>query len=107
MASAMRSIRALKRALALPSGERRDAFVAAVLLGYANLALKLLPFSRAIALGSVATASDRGDAVRGTVRAVRRASYAVPWRTLAVTKAEIDPAEVNERHRRDQRNRDQ
>jgi hypothetical protein len=80
-----------------------------VLLGYANLALKLLPFSKAISIGSapaLRTDRDQGSAVAETVRAVQRASYAVPWRTVAVAEAEIDPAEVDERHRGDHRDRD-
>lgn len=80
------------------------------MLGYANLALKLLPFSKAISIGSVKpirAGEDREHAIADTVRAVRRASYAVPWRTLAVTEAEIDPAEMDEGHRDDHGGGDQ
>ena len=48
MASAMRSIRALGRTVRLPSRERREVFVAAIFLAYANLALKLLPSKECI-----------------------------------------------------------
>jgi hypothetical protein len=110
MATGMRSIRAIGRAFHLDPQARRQAIVAALMLGYANLALKLLPFSKAISIGSVKpirAGEDREHAIADTVRAVRRASYAVPWRTLAVTEAEIDPAEMDERHRDDHGGGDQ
>lgn len=85
----MKEIRLLKRALALPPREGRQALAAAAALLYASAALKLLPFSKAIALGSVRAARSSSnsrdrDTVSESVRAVERASYAVPWRTVCI-----------------------
>ena len=83
----MRTVRLFRRALSLPGRERRQALEAAALFAYANLALKLYPFSKAIALGSqAARPASRGDRdlTNSVVRAVRRASYAVPWRTVCI-----------------------
>lgn len=80
-------IRLVRRASSLPARELGQALEAAALLAYANLALKLHPFSKAIALGSLATSpgsSDDGDLISSVVRAIRRASYAAPWRTVCI-----------------------
>ena len=83
----MRMTRLFRRALSLPRRELSQVLQAAAALAYANLALKLYPFSKAIALGSRATRprnGDKGDIVSSVVRAIRRASYAVPWRTVCI-----------------------
>ena len=75
----------LGRALRLPRHERRQALVAAALLAYANVALKLLPFAHAIRLGSIPPRGKRPtDSIRAIVQAVERAGYAVPWRTVCI-----------------------
>jgi len=83
----MKMIRLVGRALNLPAQERREAVRAAALLAYANVALKFYPFSKAIALGSLTTSSldehDNGF-VRRVVRAIKRASYAAPWRSVCI-----------------------
>jgi hypothetical protein len=70
----------------LPWREQRQALVAAALLARASLALKLIPFSKAILLGSIPVAGKQPEAntVDESVRAVRRASYAAPWRTVCI-----------------------
>ena len=83
----MKTIRLFRRALSLPRRDRRQALEAAALLAYANLALKLYGFSKAIARGSLAArpgSNDDRDLVNSVVRAVRRASYAAPWRTVCI-----------------------
>jgi Transglutaminase-like superfamily len=82
----MKMIRILRRALNLPAREQGQALQAAALLAYANVALKLYPFSKAIALGSLPTtpgnSADRH--ISSIVLAVRRSSYAAPWRTVCI-----------------------
>jgi hypothetical protein len=83
----MKMIRISRRAFGLPAREQGQALQAAALLGYANLALKFYPFSKAIALGSIPTgdrSSDPRPSVTSIVRAIRRASYAAPWRTVCI-----------------------
>jgi hypothetical protein len=83
----MKIVRLLKAASGLPAEERRETLLAASLLAYANLSLKLMPFSKAIAFGStpVSRTDRRGAEVIGSaIRAVKRASYAVPWRTVCI-----------------------
>lgn len=83
----MKVVRVARRAFGLQPQERQQALVAATLLGYANLALKFLPFAKAISLGSVRLNSrfaDRELALRESVRAVERASHAVPWRAVCI-----------------------
>ena len=80
-------IRLVRRALSLPAREQGQALEAAAVLACANLALKLYPFSKAIALGSLATnpgSGGDGDLISSVVRAIRRASYAAPWRTVCI-----------------------
>ena len=83
----MKMIRIFRRAFSLPAREQGQALQATALLGYANLALKFYPFSKAIALGSLPTedrCSDPRPLIASIVRAVRRASYAAPWRTVCI-----------------------
>jgi hypothetical protein len=83
----MKMIRLFRRGLSLLRRERGQTLEAAALLAYANLALKLYPFSKAIALGSLATSPairDDADVIASVVRAIRRASYAAPWRTVCI-----------------------
>ena len=83
----MRMVRLLRRAIALPAAERRDALVAAGALAYVSMALRIFPFSKAIAVGSVRVGHRHSDAAAiaiAIVRAVKRASYATPLRTVCI-----------------------
>lgn len=85
----MKAARVIKAAARLPLREAGQALGALAHLAYARLALSLLPFSRAIRIGCVAVArtSAHGDrAVRDCVRAVERASYAAPWRSVCIDR---------------------
>lgn len=83
----MRLLDLAHRARRLPGREIRQALLAAWLLGCANLAVKCLPFSRVIALGSVPVepgSDPASEVVTEWVTAVKRASRAVPWRTVCI-----------------------
>ena len=83
----MKLIRLMKRAFGLPAGESSDALRAAALLAYINLALRLRPFSKVICLGSVPiipNETPQDQVIGPAVRAVKRASYAAPWRTACI-----------------------
>lgn len=74
-------------ALRLPRSDRRRALAAAAALAYARLALALLPFAKAIRIGSVALGpktEPQDDAVAKWVSAVTRASYVAPWRAVCI-----------------------
>lgn len=76
-----------QRAWQLSGRQRRQALLAAALLGYANLALKFLPFSKAILLGSRSIRHRTNlepRLVTDWVSAIKRASRAVPWRSVCI-----------------------
>ena len=81
----MKTLRVVWRALALPADESRQVIKAAVALTSAKLAIRFLPFTKAVERGSVPLAkAPRDDAriIDEWVRAVRRAAYSVPWRSV-------------------------
>lgn len=83
----MRASRLAVSAWRLPGIERRRVVEAATALARASLALNVLPFARAIRFGAVdLPPSDAADTarIREWVRAVRRASYALPWRNVCI-----------------------
>jgi hypothetical protein len=82
----MKALRVASRGIRLPWREQRQVLVAAALLARVSVALKLMPFSKAILLGSVPIGGKQPDSrtVDESVRAVRRASYTVPWRTVCI-----------------------
>lgn len=81
-------ISAIPRILArLARKDGRQAIVAAGVLACANLALKLLPFSRAIVLGSrpIRGETQRGEGVVDEwAAAVARAARMAPWRSVCI-----------------------
>ena len=81
----MKTVRLAWRALALPSHESGQVVRAAIALASAKLAIRFLPFAKTVELGSVPLAKPSRDGARTIddwVRAVRRAGYAVPWRSV-------------------------
>lgn len=83
----MKILHLARRAWQRPRRETRQVLLAALLLGYVNLALKLLPFSKAISLGSRrirhrTTPDPR--LVTEWADGVKRASRAVPWRSVCI-----------------------
>ena len=76
------------RAARMPRRARRQALTATAVLGIMNLAVKLLPFRRAIVLGClpVKTRAAAGDkeVVDEWVSAVRRVNPHLPWRSVCI-----------------------
>lgn len=76
-----------RRLARLPQKEGRRTLVAVIGLAWANLALKLLPFRTAIAMGSRRIRSEEGPkkAVADEwAIAVARAARFVPWRSVCI-----------------------
>jgi hypothetical protein len=69
----------------LSSAQRRLLLRASALLGFASVAVALLPFRRAIRFGLVPL-SGGGASVADCVWAVEAASRRLPWRTLCIEK---------------------
>lgn len=79
--------RLLKHASRLSVRDQAKVLWALLLLAYLNVAVKLMPFAKVIRFGSVPvgpTPKDSKRVVEESVRAVKRASYASPWRTVCI-----------------------
>lgn len=86
----MQLFETFRRARRLPSRRRSQLALAAVALTLTKMALGLLPFRRAITLGSRTVSGVRradGPEVDEWVRAVKRASRAAPWRSVCIHEA--------------------
>ena len=79
--------RMTRRLTRWPRKEERRTLVAAIVLAWANLALKLLPFRTAITLGSLRIQNEAGlnNALADEwASAVARAARFVPWRSVCI-----------------------
>lgn len=76
-----------RRLARLRTRDGRQVLIAASALAWVNLALKILPFNRAITIGSMRIRQRRGlnqDRVREWAAAVSRAARLVPWRAVCI-----------------------
>ena len=81
----MKTLRVAWRALALPGNESKQVFVAGMALASAKLAIRFLPFAKAVEFGSIPLAKaarENAQIIDEWARAVRRAGYSVPWRSV-------------------------
>jgi hypothetical protein len=76
----------LVRLRRLSAEQRRLLLRAALLLGVASAAVALLPFRKAVRLGSVPLGSQGGVRVEDVAWAVDASARRLPWRTMCIEK---------------------
>jgi hypothetical protein len=82
----MQAMRVVTRFWRLPARRRRLLLQATATLALASGALSLLPFKRAIRLGSVPLRRVRGDTAEEVISAVETAARRLPWRNVCIHK---------------------
>lgn len=80
----MQVMRAVSKFLRLPAGRRGLLLEATASLVLASVALSLLPFKRAIQLGSIPLGRKAGASVKEVIAAIEASARRLPWRNVCI-----------------------